>query len=62
MEGTAARITSLLQTPCSWGATYYLLLAPGGPGGRWGRRRCSPQLLTLQGPGEEPLSPQDPLV
>lgn len=47
--------SSFLQTPGPWGADHHLLLAPGDTGGCWGRSCCRPQLLTLQGPGEEPM-------
>ncbi|XP_068381052.1 mitochondrial Rho GTPase 2 isoform X6 [Eschrichtius robustus] len=49
-----------LITPCPRGAARHLLLAPGGAGGRRGCRRCRSQLLTLQGPGEEPMRPRTP--
>ncbi|XP_059935467.1 mitochondrial Rho GTPase 2 isoform X2 [Mesoplodon densirostris] len=49
---------SVYKTPCPRGAAHHLLLAPGGAGGRRGCRRCRSQLLTLQGPGEEPMRSQ----
>ena len=58
--GYSSGAASLLQTPCPRGAAHHLLLAPGGAGGCWGRCRRHPQLLTLQGPGEEPMSPRTP--
>lgn len=58
--GVQQQGSPLLQTPCPRAAAGHLLLAPGGTGGHGGCRRCHPQLLPLQGPGEEPMRPRAP--
>uniref|UniRef100_A0AAF6YME1 Mitochondrial Rho GTPase n=1 Tax=Bos taurus TaxID=9913 RepID=A0AAF6YME1_BOVIN len=55
-----ATMATFPWTPCPRAAAGHLLLAPGGSGGHGGCRRCHPQLLPLQGPGEEPMRPRAP--
>ncbi|XP_059548538.1 mitochondrial Rho GTPase 2 isoform X1 [Myotis daubentonii] len=55
-----ATMATFPWVPGPWGAAHHLLLAPGDTGGVWGCCCCHPQLLTLQGPGEEPMRPWCP--
>ncbi|XP_032957928.1 mitochondrial Rho GTPase 2 isoform X1 [Rhinolophus ferrumequinum] len=57
-----ATMATFPWTPGPWGADHHLLLAPGDTGGCWGRSCRCPQLLTLQGPGEEPMRRQGSAV
>lgn len=58
--GGASSRPLFLQTPGPRGAALYLLLASGDTGGHRGCCHCCSQLLTLQGPGEDPMRPQGP--
>ncbi|XP_029804791.1 mitochondrial Rho GTPase 2 isoform X1 [Suricata suricatta] len=50
-----AAMAAFPWAPGPRGAALYLLLASGDTGGHRGCRHRYPQLLTLQGPGEEPM-------
>ncbi|XP_047389231.1 mitochondrial Rho GTPase 2 isoform X6 [Sciurus carolinensis] len=53
-----ATMAAFPWTPGALRAAPHLLLAPGGAADCWGCCGCSPQLRTLQSPGEEPVMPR----